>query len=78
MWMEDSTTENIRARIDNKIKEDPEHATEVFSALWKIANEDDSVANKVRDTETPSVPPPDVSIFWFCLTACVMLGYFID
>jgi len=57
--MEDSTTETICASIDKKIKEDPGHAIEVFSALWKIANEDDNVANKVHNTETPSIPPPD-------------------
>ena len=76
--MEDSTTETIRARVDKKITEDLGHATEVFSALWKIANEDENVTNKVHNTETPSGPPPDVSIFWFCLIACVIQGYFVE
>ena len=74
MWMEDSTTETIRARVDKKIEEDPGHAMEAVSALWKIANEDDNAASKLHDTEAP----PNVSISWSRLTSRVIRGCFID
>jgi len=53
--MEDSTTEATRARVDEKIDSfyggDLEHATEVLSALWDIANKDGDITPASR---TPS------------------------
>ena len=48
-WMEDSTGQKIRADVETKIKSfangDLEHATEVLSALWEIANNDRIIKN---------------------------------
>lgn len=41
IWMGDSTTETTRASVDKMIEGDLGHATEMLSALWEIANEDD-------------------------------------
>ena len=44
VWMEDSTTEAIRVSVRKKVNSfvegSLEHATEVLSALWEIANND--------------------------------------
>jgi hypothetical protein len=60
-WMEDSTTETTRISIDKKIDRfvegDLEHATEILSALWEIANDD-------GDIKAPSNTPSAVSPVW--------------
>jgi len=60
--MEDSTTEAIRAGVDEKIDSfyegNLEHATEVLSALWEIVNKD-------GDITAPSNTSPAVSQFPF-------------
>ena len=62
--MEDSTTEATRTgidkKIDNFVEGDLEHATEILSALWAIANNDD-------DIKAPSNTPTPVSSVRFCL-----------
>ena len=69
VWMEGSTTEATRASVDKKIDSfvggDLEHATEMLSALWEIANTD-------GDTKAPSNNPPSVSPFLFCLLFDIM------
>ena len=44
IWMEDSTPEEIRISIEEKMDSfaegDLEHAGEILSALWDVANED--------------------------------------
>jgi len=59
VWMEDSTTEETRARIEEKIDSfyegDLEHATEVLSALWEIVNKDGNIAAPSKSS--PSVGP---------------------
>ena len=56
--MEDSTTESTRISVDHKIDSfvegDLEHATEMLSALWEIAN-------KEGDVKAPSITAPTVS-----------------
>ena len=52
--MKDSTTEATRASLDKMIEGDLGHATEMLSALWEIANEN-------NDTETPSNALPGAS-----------------
>lgn len=74
VWMEDSTTEVTRANVDKKMEEDLGHATEMLSALWEIANEDDNAINKVEDTETPPNPSPTVSYFRVCYISGVIRG----
>ena len=58
-WMEDSTTEKTRASVDKMIDSfvegDLEHATEMLSALWEIAN-------KSGDIKAPSNISPAVSL----------------
>jgi len=58
--MEDSTTEEIWVRVDEKIDSfyegDLEYATEVLSALWEIVN-------KGGDIVGPSSATPAVSRF---------------
>jgi len=60
VWMEDSTTEATRARIEEKIDSfyegDLEHATEVLSTLWEIVNTD-------GETTAPPGNSPAVSRF---------------
>ena len=62
-WMEDSTGQKIRAEVETKIKSfakgDLEHATEVLSALWEIANND-------RIIKAPSDAEHIVSPYWLC------------
>ena len=66
-WMEDSKTETTRASVDNKIDSffegDLEHATEILSALWEIANKD-------GDIKAPSKASPAVSLFRLCPLTC--------
>jgi hypothetical protein len=58
VWMEDLTTEatriSINKKIDSFVEGDLEHATEILSALWEIANNDD-------DIKAPSKKPTVVS-----------------
>ena len=60
--MEDSTTESTRTSVNNKIDNfvegDLEHATEMLSALWEIANKD-------GDVKAPSGTAPAVSYSGF-------------
>jgi len=62
VWMEDSTTEETRVRIEEKIDSfyegDLEHAADVLSALWEILNKD-------GDITAPSNTSPAVSLFLF-------------
>ncbi|KAF9650020.1 hypothetical protein BDM02DRAFT_3128017 [Thelephora ganbajun] len=48
VWMEDTTTETTRASVDKKIDSfvggDLEHAAEMLSTLWEIANKDGDIA----------------------------------
>ena len=73
-WMEDSTTETTRAsvdkKIDNFVEGDLEHATEMLSALWEIANKD-------GDIKAPSNASPAVSLFWLCLLTYVMREFLL-
>ena len=65
--MENSTTEATRLSVDEKIDSfsegDLEHATEILSSLWEIANKDGDI------TVTPDSPPSNVSPFQFVLPA---------
>jgi len=67
--MEDSTTENTWASVSKKVnsfvKGDLEHATEMLSALWEIANKD-------GDVKAPSGELYVVSLFRLCLLNNVM------
>jgi hypothetical protein len=58
--MEDSTTETTRASVDKKIDSfvegDLEHATEMLSALWEIANKDGDVKAPSNTPRCESVP----------------------
>jgi hypothetical protein len=59
VWVTDSTEAtraNVEKKIDNFVEGNLEHATEMFSALWKIANKDGNVA-------APSNVSPNVSPF---------------
>ena len=62
--MEDSTAETIRAnvgkKIDSFVEGDLEHAAELISALWEIAD-------KEGDVKPASNPEPAVSFSLFCL-----------
>jgi hypothetical protein len=62
LWMEDSTTEIIRASVDKKIdkfaKGDLRHATPTLATLWEIANRE-------GDVEAPSTTASAVSSSWF-------------
>lgn len=55
----------IRASVDEKIDSfaqgDLEHATEILSALWEVANKD-------GDITAPSNASPAVSLFRFYLS----------
>lgn len=57
-WMEDSTTEMIRARVETKIdnfaKGDLEHATEILLTLLEIANNDGDVEAPANTSFTVS------------------------
>ena len=69
IWMGDSTAETIRAsvgkKIDSFVEEGLEHATEMLSALWDIANEDD-------DIKVPTNTSSAVSQFQILLLPRVM------
>lgn len=57
IWVTDSTEAtrvNVEKKIDSYVEGDLQHATEMFSALWKIANKDGNVP-------APPSPAPDVS-----------------
>ena len=64
IWMEDSTTETTRARVDKKIDSfvegDLEHAAEMLSTLWEIVNKD-------GDIKAPANASSTVSPFRFSL-----------
>jgi len=57
--MEDSTTEVTRTSVDKKIDEfvkgDLEHATEILSALWEIVSKDGDI--KAPSNASPAVSP---------------------
>ena len=59
-WMEESTRQKTRTCVETKIRSfahgDLEHATEMLSALWEIANND-------VDVEASSSTEPIVSPF---------------
>ena len=59
-WVEDSTTEKTRASVDKMIDSfvegDLEHATEILSALWEIANKDGDI--KAPSNTSPAVGLP--------------------
>jgi hypothetical protein len=61
IWMEDSTTETTYASVEEKVASfaegDLEHATEILSALWEVANRD-------GDIKAPADTPPAVSPFF--------------
>jgi len=55
-WMEDPTTcTSVCKKIDSLVEEGLEHATEVVSALWDIANNDDYVKAPAK-TQPPVRP----------------------
>jgi len=58
--MEDSTTaktrDNVNKKIDSFTEGDLDHATEIVSALWEIANKD-------SDVKAPANTPSAVSPF---------------
>ena len=46
VWVTDSsetTRANVEKKIDSYVEGDLQHATEMLSALWKIANKDESI-----------------------------------
>ena len=55
--MEDSTTEVTRAgvnkKIDSFVEGDLDHATEILSALWEIANKGDDITVVPPSTSSP-------------------------
>ena len=57
--MEDSTTEKTRAsinkKIDNFTEEGLEHAAEMLSALWEVANKDGDVKAPVNTSSAVSL-----------------------
>ena len=74
IWMEDST-ETTRASVNKKVDSfaegDLEHATEMLSALWEIANKD-------GDVKAPANTSQAVSPFQFHLLPHVMREYSLD
>ncbi|KAF9785420.1 hypothetical protein BJ322DRAFT_1193974 [Thelephora terrestris] len=63
-WMGDSTAEHTRARVKTKIKNfakgDLEHATEMLSGLWEIANRDEGVGARSFSLSYPVESADDV------------------
>jgi hypothetical protein len=72
VWMGDATTVKTRVSVDKKIDSfvegELEHATEMLSALWDIANRD-------GDITAPSNTSSTVSPFQFCLLPGVVREY---
>jgi len=56
-WMEDSTTESIRASVKEKVNSfaqgNLKHAGEALSALWEIVNKDEDI--KASSNTSPAV-----------------------
>ena len=63
--MTGTTRVSVEKKIDSFVEEGLEHATEMLSALWDIANEDGVV-------EIPADTLSAVSQFQFCLLPHVM------
>jgi len=61
-WIEDSTMETTCTNVEEKVKSfaegDLEHATDIISALWEIANKDGEI-------KAPANTPSAVSSFHF-------------
>ena len=63
VWVGDSadaTRVRVEKKIDSFVEGDLEHATEMLSALWKIANKDGNIT-------APSNPSPVVSSLFACI-----------
>lgn len=71
-WMEDTTAETTRASVKKRIQSfargDLDHATEIISALWRIANED-------GDVKAPTKTASDVRLFPLYLLQFVPVAY---
>lgn len=63
VWMKDSTAKAIGVSVDEKINrfvdEGLNHATEMLSLLWEIANDDSRIIRSLPNTSSP------VSRFYF-------------
>jgi len=84
VWMEDSTAEATRARVEEKIdgfaEGDYDHAAETLSALWEIATKDGDV--KAPSTATPAATPVTSPENWAhvnkALIKSIRKGVFFD
>ena len=58
IWMEDSTTEatriSVAEKVDSFAEGELEHAKEILSALWEIANKDTDVKPQEETSSTVS------------------------
>jgi hypothetical protein len=58
MWMEDSTTEEIRTSAEKKVcsfvEGDLYHAMEMVSALWDIASKDEDIPSPAKVSQNVS------------------------
>ena len=72
IWVEDSTTENTRTRVEKRVcsfvEGDIDHAVETLAALWEIASNDE-------DVTSPANTPLVVSSFLFCLLPAFTLRW---
>ncbi|KAF9645626.1 hypothetical protein BDM02DRAFT_3119977 [Thelephora ganbajun] len=84
VWMEDSTTETTRASIDKKIDNfvegDLEHAAEMLSALWEIANKDGDITDPSKTTPTAAqvTSPAHWDSVKIALIKSIRKGMFFD
>ena len=63
----DATRVRVEKKIDSFVEGDLEHATEMFSALWKIANKDGNIT-------APSNSSPAVSSLFACILPSATWG----
>ncbi|KAF9785417.1 hypothetical protein BJ322DRAFT_829047 [Thelephora terrestris] len=84
VWMEDSTAEATRARVEEKIdgfaEGDYDHAADTLSALWEIATKDGDA--KAPSTATPAATPVTSPENWAlvnkALIKSIRRGVFFD
>ena len=69
VWVQDSTAETTGASVGKKINsfvdQGLDHATEMLSALWELANVDSDIKTAVNASSP-------VSWFHFCVLPCSM------
>lgn len=63
----EATGANVDEKVESFAEGDLEHATEILSALWEIANKDGEI-------KAPENTSPAVSQFRFCLLPRIMRG----